>query len=100
MQTVPTWMVLNPGKQRGLARKSKCTICVLIIPVVSLFFLPFFFLYFSVCQSKWTREGFLQRRQQQVDGTVLKVDALFKLAKLDVYELLALLQTPSPSIAW
>ncbi|CAB1110632.1 unnamed protein product [Ectocarpus sp. CCAP 1310/34] len=33
-------------------------------------------------ESKWTREDFLQRRQQQVDGTVLKVDASFKLAKL------------------
>lgn len=32
-------------------------------------------------QSTWSREEFIQRRQQQVDGTVLKVDGSHKLVK-------------------
>ena len=59
---------------------SKCTIRFDLFACTRLFF-PLFLPLFSVYQSKWTREDFLQRRQQQVDGTVLKVDASFKFAK-------------------
>lgn len=39
---------------------------------------------FHLCpyQEKWTREDFLQLRQQLVDGKLLSVDQSFKFAKL------------------
>ena len=55
------------------------------------------FILFSF-QSKWTREESIQRRQQQVDVIVLKVDASHNLARFE-YVLLALVPTQGPSIA-
>lgn len=39
-------------------------------------------LHFKIEQAGWTREHYLQRRLQQVDGTILCVDGSHKLVKL------------------